>query len=62
MDPLITNGIEPAMLQELEKHGRERDQVPHRRKRTSTPAETVKEENETEADIEAPKHNFDDLA
>lgn len=52
------------MLQELEKHGRERDQVPHRRKRPSTPAEAVAEENEIEADteIEAPKHNFDDLA
>src|SRR5947209_6161443 len=36
MDPLITNGVDPALLRVLDKRGDEREQVP-RRKRNPSP-------------------------
>jgi len=67
MDPLITNGIDPALLRVLEKRGDERDPVP-RRKRPAVPERPVEEqveeqeENKDEADPDTPKHTLDDLA
>jgi hypothetical protein len=71
MDPLITNGIDAALLRVLEKRGQERDQAP-RRKRPVVPEKTVEEgdENELEPGVgtptdtpnDAPKHTLDDLA
>ena len=65
MDSLIPNGIDPALLRVLEKHGRERDPE-MRRRRAPTPAadETAageKEEDAGQADPETPKHELDDL-
>lgn len=59
MDPLITNGIDPALLQVLEKRGQERDPV-LRRKRPAVPEEVIQETAEEEGD--PPKHTLDDLA
>ena len=61
MDPLITSGIDPALLHVQEKRGAERDVVP-RRKRPAVPEKTVEEENEQEPDPDTPKHTLDDLA
>ncbi len=61
MDPLITNGIDPALLRVLEKRGEERDPVP-RRKRPVVPEKTVEEENKEEPGLDTPKHTLDDLA
>ncbi len=63
MDPLITNGIDPALLRVLEKRGDERESAP-RRKRPAVPEKTVEEQggNEDEADPDTPKHALDDLA
>jgi hypothetical protein len=71
MDPLITNGIDAALLRVLEKRGQERDQAP-RRKRPVVPEKTVEEgeENNQEPGVDAPndnpndapKHTLDNLA
>ena len=61
MDPLITNGIDPALLRVLEKRRDERDPVP-RRKRPAVPEKPVEEENEEEPGPDTPKHAVDDLA
>ena len=69
MDPLITNGIDPALLRVLEKRGQEREAV-SRRKRPASPRkpgeeeENVAEENqkEDEPGPDTPKHALDDLA
>jgi len=59
MDPLITNGIDPALLRVIEKRGQERDPQP-RRRRTMLEREKP-DDSETEAE-EIPKHELDDLA
>ncbi len=65
MDPLITNGIDPALLQIVEKRGQERDPA-LRRKRPAVPekpVEEIEEENSNEEpDLDTPKHTLDDLA
>lgn len=61
MDPLITNGIEWALLRGLEKQGSEREPAP-KRKRPPAPTRTVEEENEVESNSDATKHQLDDLA
>ncbi len=64
MDPLITNGIDPALLRVLEKRGQERDPLP-RRKRPAVPEKTLEdavEENSQEVNPDTPKHALDDLA
>ncbi|MGA2979057.1 MAG: hypothetical protein ABSD76_05655 [Terriglobales bacterium] len=65
MDPLITNGIDPALLHVLEKRGQDRDPAP-RRKRPAVPEKTVEEaaeeENNQEPGHDTPKHTLDDLA
>jgi hypothetical protein len=68
MDPLITNGIDPALLRVLEKRGQERDPAA-RRKRPAMPRKAAEEE-EVEAEeednqdplLDPPKHALDDLA
>ena len=64
MDPLITNGIDSALLRVLEKRGRERDRDPApRRKRPLAPEQAIEgEENRLEPDLDTPKHTLDDLA
>ena len=64
MDPLITNGIDPALSRVLEKRGQEREAVP-RRKRPAMPEKTAEpagEDNSQELDLDTPKHALDDLA
>ena len=62
MDPLITNGIDPALLRVLEKRGDERAPVP-RRRRPPVPEKTVEEEElDQEPGSDTPKHTLDDLA
>ncbi|MFZ0798286.1 MAG: hypothetical protein WCA13_06985 [Terriglobales bacterium] len=63
MDPLITNGIDPALLRVLEKRGQERDPTP-RRKRPAVPEKPAEEgeENNQEPGPDTPKHTLDDLA
>ncbi len=62
MDPLITNGIDPALLRVLEKRGDTREAVP-RRRRPPGPGKTVEEPEEgSQLDPETPKHTLDDLA
>jgi len=71
MDPLITNGIDPALLRVLEKRGQERDSAP-RRKRPAAPEKPSAEEkngaeeneiiNNEEPGPDTPKHTLDDLA
>jgi hypothetical protein len=63
MDPLITNGVDPALLRVLEKRGQERDPAA-RRRRPPGPEKSVAddEENEQETGPDAPKHTLDDLA
>ncbi len=63
MDPLITNGIDPALLRVLEKRGQERDPA-LRRKRLPLPEAPVEQEQNEDAEQnpEAPKHELDDLA
>ncbi len=61
MDPLITNGIDQALLGGLEKHASERELAP-RRKRPAVPPKAHDEETEMDVDLETPKHTFDDLA
>lgn len=45
MEPLITNGVDPALLRVLERHGREREAERGRRR---LPANAATEENENE--------------
>lgn len=64
MDPLITNGIDPALLRVLEKRGDSREAAP-RRRRPPGPGKTVEEPDEDsqpEPDPDTPKHTLDDLA
>jgi len=61
MDPLITNGIDPALSRVLEKRGQERDPAP-RRKRPAVPERTGEEDNNQELGLDTPKHTLDDLA
>jgi hypothetical protein len=64
MDPLITNGIDPALLRVLEKRGDTREGAP-RRRRPPGPGKAVEEPEEggqQEPDPENPKHTLDDLA
>jgi len=60
MDPLITNGIDPALLRVVEKRGDARDSAP-RRKRPAVPEKPL-EENKDEDETDTPKHTLDDLA
>jgi len=60
MDPLITGGIDPALLRVLEKRGQEREGEMRRRRPPAPP--TKADEEAAEADPEAPKHELDDLA
>ena len=60
MDPLITDGIDPALLRVLEKRGQERDSAMRRRRPPAPPAKA--EEKDLEPADEAPKHELDDLA
>jgi len=60
VDPLITNGVDPALLRVLEKRGQEREGEMRRRRPPAPP--TKSEEEEPAADPEAPKHELDDLA
>jgi hypothetical protein len=65
MDPLITNGMDGALLRVLEKRGDERDPVLRRKRpaRSEKPVEEQEENNnQDEADLDAPKHTLDDLA
>ncbi|MGA3092982.1 MAG: hypothetical protein ABSD75_30680 [Terriglobales bacterium] len=64
MDPLITDGIDPALLRVLEKRGHDRDPGP-RRKRPLVPENTADEEAQEqgpEPEAEDPRHALDDLA
>ncbi|MGD0212146.1 MAG: hypothetical protein ABSB87_02865 [Terriglobales bacterium] len=70
MDPLITNGIDPALLRVLEKRGHDRDATA-RRKRPAHPGTPREEENvaaepennlEDNDDPDTLKHTLDDLA
>jgi|HubBroStandDraft_4_1064222.scaffolds.fasta_scaffold554218_2 hypothetical protein len=70
MEPLITHGIDPALLRVLEKRGQEHDSTP-RRKRPALPAkaveaeaeaEDIREGNDPDTGVDAPKHILDDLA
>ncbi len=60
MDPLLTNGIDPALLRVLEKRGNDREPPPARRRATS-PRTVGQEQDETE-NSDTPKHELDDLA
>lgn len=60
MDPLITNGVDPALLRVFEKRGHERDESTKRR-RMPAPA-PPRDESEAEAESNSPKHELDDLA
>jgi hypothetical protein len=70
MDPLLTNGIDPALLRgQLDKRDDARDDPLPRRKRPAAPGkaaaedtEEVNEENRLEPDPDAPEHKLDDLA
>jgi hypothetical protein len=65
MDPLITNGMDGALLRVLEKRGDERAPVLRRRRpaMSEKPVEEQEENNnQDEADLDAPKHTLDDLA
>ena len=71
MDPLITNGIDPALLRVIDKRGDTRDAMPRRKRHalpsTALSAEDDLEDGEQEGDdtqsgAAQPKHSFDDLA
>ena len=61
MDPLITNGVDPALLRVLEKHSRERD-AEMRRRRPPPPLPTEEDAEGDESGADSPKHEVDDLA
>jgi hypothetical protein len=58
MEPLITNGVEPAHLRGAEKQSSERDLAPRRKRPIAR--ENAKEDEDLSLD--APKHALDDLA
>jgi len=58
MEPLITNRLDPALLRVIEKRGG--DHQPPPRRRRPTPAE--KPAANEEPDVEATRHELDDLA
>ena len=63
MEPLITNGVDPALLRVLEKRGQERD--PAMRRRRSPDAHSKEEEAPEDAGPpteETSEHSLDDLA
>jgi len=60
MDPLISNGIDPALLRVIEKRSHERDPQMRRRRAPTSAGET--EENGAESVEDSPKHELDDLA
>lgn len=66
MDPLITNGIDPALLQVQERRGRECDRDPApRRKRPAVPesaSAAADAPDNLDLGLDAPKHALDDLA
>ena len=61
MDPLITNGIDAALMRVVEKRGYERDAAP-RRKRPAAAENQTEQELEQEPEADTPKHTLDDLA
>jgi hypothetical protein len=61
MDPLITNGIDPALMRITEKRGHERDDGRPRR-RPSAPAKPESGEDDADGELEDPQHALDDLA
>lgn len=61
MDPLITNGIELALLRGMEKGNADREPET-RRKRVPVPARKENDENQIELGFDAPQHSLDDLA
>lgn len=61
MDPLITNGVDPALLRVVEKRSQERDPGTAR-KRVPVHPEHDDSEDDDAPDPEAPKHSLDDLA
>lgn len=76
MDPLITNGVDPALLRVLEKRGDARDVLPRRKRGGAAPEKIAEEmtgeetgEEESGAGgagsdfiLDNPKHTLDDLA
>lgn len=61
MDPLITNGIDPALLRVVERRGQGQD--PGTRRRRVPPSEPASaEKDEQQPDPDTPKHELDDLA
>jgi len=62
MDPLITNGVDPALLRTLEKRGHERDAGARRKRPAAAPENIADEEAQPDPDLENPKHALDDLA
>ena len=62
MDPLITDGIDAALMRVLERRGNERDPPP-RSKRPALAERPVEQElDEQESNADTPKHTLDDLA
>jgi hypothetical protein len=62
MDPLITDGVDPALVRVFEKRGHDRDPG-LRRRRPAPPEKTAgEEETQPEPELENPKHALDDLA
>jgi len=61
MDPLITNGVDPALLRIVEKRSQERDPGGQRKR---APGSTKREDADDDNGPvpEAPKHSLDDLA
>jgi hypothetical protein len=77
MEPLSTNGFDPALLRVVEKRGHERELTPRRKRTAATErrasdenvgAETVSDNNDDRqaadgtGNAESPKHALDDLA
>lgn len=67
MDPLITNGVDPALLRVLEKRGESRDAGPRRRRAGAAEKAPEEEQAEEQDAAEEPgvgrrKHEIDDLA
>jgi hypothetical protein len=61
MDPLITNGIDLALIRVVEKRGHDTDPQP-RRRRPAASEKMVKEDHGLEPGPDNPKHALDDLA
>lgn len=62
MEPLITNGIDAALLRVLEKRGQERDAAPRRKRPAATDDAIEAEESNLESGVDTPRHKLDDLA